>query len=124
MRAKPKCPWSETWILGIGVAAAATSGPHPEGLEDAAAAVRQRGGALIEARLCGRIVRHRLDEGRTQRRSRSSATARLAPTMPPPTMATSYAAHRIGCSRGLHQALDGLGRLLERRRQHLRRRRR
>jgi len=38
--------------------------PDPQGLENAAAAIRQRRGALIEARLRGRIVRHRLDEGR------------------------------------------------------------
>ena len=64
MRAKPKWPWSETWILAIRVAAVARSSPDPEGLENAAAAVRQRRGALIEARLRGRIVRHRLDERR------------------------------------------------------------
>src|ERR1700722_6329651 len=54
--------------------------------------------------------------------SGANATARLAPTMPPPTMVmskSSVIAALASC--GLHQGFDRVGRFLEGGRQHLRR---
>ena len=61
MRANPKWPgprresWRWAWP-------SRNTRPNTQCLEYAAAAVRQCRGALIEARLCGRIVRHGLDQ--------------------------------------------------------------
>src|SRR5882672_785627 len=118
MRAKPKRPWSETWILRIGVASGDTPGHTPRvsrirRLPFESAVVRSsKLGCDAESWGTASISASFNPNG-------ANAAARLAPTMPPPTMAMSTACVTGCTSRRLHQRLDLFRGFLESARQHL-----
>ena len=62
--------------------------PHPEILEDPPRAVAERAGAVVEARLARRLRRTALHQRHAQAQ-RFERDRGLAPTRPPPTIATS-----------------------------------
>src|ERR1017187_10214639 len=105
----------------MGVAAAATAGHTPKvsrmrrvPFDNAAVASSKIG--------CAAASGGTASINATRTSSPLSATPRLAPTMPPPTMAISNESFtpRTSASPRLHQALESFGSLFERRRQDLR----
>ncbi len=97
--------------LGDGRRQGAERRPHPHGLEDSAAAVRECRGALVETRLCRRIMWNGFDEGDAQIQRRE----RDAPRWRPPCR------RRRWRRRSSPQRLDCVGSFLKSPGQHLRR---